>query len=82
MTELIKEAKEDAKMILKIVKLRTSFLGWMTNQDKKEQIIERTKQEEIDKFQLRETLATAYNDDERQVWWKAFYAEYARLNEI
>lgn len=78
-SEIPKEAQKDAKSIHRIVSLRMRLLDWMTHQGKKAEVLERTREEEIKSYGLRESVASAYNEQERQVYWKFFYDELKRL---
>ncbi len=83
MNQIYKEALKDARDIHRIVCLKMRGLDWMNNREMKIAIAEREKEKILDEpgTGIRATVATAYNDEEKQFYWKTFFNEYNRLLE-
>ena len=85
MNQIYKEALKDARMVYRIVSLQMSFLSWMKNKDMKSARAEKEKERVLNEPDtgIRATIATAYNNEqERQFYWKTFFEEYKRLEDV
>lgn len=82
MKQIFKEARKDAHMVHKTVRLQMSFLHWMKSYDMKSEKANRLKEKllNVPEVGIRDTVATAYDEKERQFYWKTFHDEYVKLN--